>query len=172
MENIILNNKLNWDALLKAEQRPALFPAAEELFWDDSHISQQMLEAHLNPDLDAASYRHKTIEQTVEWLVSYLKLKNGARILDLGCGPGLYCSRFYRHGLDVVGMDYSRNSIDFAQRYAADNRMDIRYIYQNYLTMDFECEFDAIFLIYCDFGALSDSDRDILLQKVYRALKP
>jgi SAM-dependent methyltransferase len=50
--------------------------------------------------------------------------------------------------------------------------MDIKYIFQNYLTMDYSCEFDAIFLIYCDLGALSDTDRAILLKKIHKALKP
>ncbi len=35
-----------------------------------------------------------------------------------------------------------------------------------------EVSFDAILLISCDFGALSDSERDMLLGKICRALKP
>lgn len=170
--NIIKDNKINLKILAETGEKPILFSAGEKLFWDDPHISQKMLEAHLNPDWDAASRKPEIIDATVDWLVNSLILKKGSRILDIGCGPGLYCTRLYRHGLDVTGMDYSRNSIDYAVRYAAENNMDIRYIYQNYLTMDYEEEFDAIFLIFCDLGALSDIDRDNLLQKVHRALKP
>lgn len=170
--NLILNDSINMELLLNVKKKPDLYSIKDEPFWDDPHISQQMLKAHLDPDWDAASYNHKTINQIVEWQVKYLNLHEGAKILDLGCGPGLYSSRFSQYGLDVVGMDYSRNSISYAKTYAAANGLKIKYIYQNYLTMDYSCEFDAIFLIYCDFGALSDDRRDQLLQKIYKALKP
>ncbi len=171
-ENIIKNNKVNLELLFNAECRPELFSVGEELFWDDPYISKQMLESHLHPTSDGASRNHKTIDQTVQWLVNYLNLKEGAKVLDLGCGPGLYCTRLFQRGYKVVGMDYSRNSINYAVNFATENSMDIQYIYQNYLTMDYSCEFDAIFLIYCDFGALSDSNRDILLKRIHKALKP
>jgi SAM-dependent methyltransferase len=171
-KNLILNDGVNMELLLNSEKKPDLYSACEEPFWDDPYISQQMLEAHLDPNWDAASYNHKTIDQIVEWQVKYLNLQKGNKILDLGCGPGLYSSRFSQYGLDVIGMDYSRNSINYAKRYADKNGLNIQYIYQDYLTMDFSCEFDAIFLIYCDFGALTDYRRDLLLQKIHKALKP
>ena len=171
-QNIIKDNEVNLKLLLDAAKKPDLFSTGEELFWDDPHISQQMLEAHLNPTCDGASYNHKTIDQTVKWLFEYLKLQEGSKILDLGCGPGLYCTRFFQRGLNVIGMDYSKNSISYAVKYATENNMDIQYIYQNYLTMDYSNEFDAIFFISCDFGALSNTNRDLLLQKIHKALKP
>jgi SAM-dependent methyltransferase len=171
-KNLIINNKINMELLLNTVKKPDLYATNDEPFWDDPHISQQMLMAHLNPTWDAASYNHKKIDEIVEWLVQSLPLKQGAKILDIGCGPGLYCSRFSQYGLDVVGMDFSRNSIHYAKEYANSNHLSIEYIYQDYLTMDYSCEFDAIFLIYCDFGALSDCKRDLLLKKIYKALKP
>jgi 2-polyprenyl-3-methyl-5-hydroxy-6-metoxy-1,4-benzoquinol methylase len=171
-QNIIKDNKVDLKLLLDTAKKPDLFSIGEELFWDDPHISQQMLEAHLNPTWDAASYNHKTIDQTVEWLIKHLKLQEGSKILDLGCGPGLYCTRFSQRGLNVTGMDYSKSSIGYAVKNATENNMNIEYIYQNYLTMDYSNEFDAIFFIYCDFGALSDKNRDLLLQKIHKALKP
>ncbi len=172
IQNLIINNKISMELLLNTDKKPDPQTPNEELFWDDPYISQQMLSAHLNPDLDAASYKHETIRQITEWLVKHNNWKEGTRILDLGCGPGLYCTRFAKHGLDVVGMDYSENSIRYAKKFAEENELNIRYIYQDYLTMDFDCEFDAVFMIYCDFGALTNDGRDRLLQKIYRALKP
>ncbi len=172
VNNIISDNKLNLELLLAAQQKPALFPEREELFWDDPYISQQMLKAHLDPATDAASFKHETIDKTVEWIMNYLGLKAGSRVLDLGCGPGLYCTRLHKRGINVTGMDFSKNSIDYADRYAKKNGMDIEYIYQNYLNMNYDNEFDAILLIYCDLGALTDSERDILLMKIRKALKP
>ncbi len=172
LNNIISNNGLNLELLLATQQKPALFPERGELFWDDPYISQQLLKAHLDSATDTASFKHETIDKTVEWIVDYCGLKAGSRVLDLGCGPGLYCTRLHKRGINVTGMDFSRNSIEYADRYAKENGMDIEYIYQNYLNMDYENEFDAILLIYCDLGALTDSERDILLGKVRKALKP
>lgn len=171
-KNLIVNDKLNIELLFNSLKKPILDAPNDMPFWDDDYISQQMLNAHLNPDWDAASYNHKTIDRIVEWQVKYLNVKKGTKILDLGCGPGLYSTRFCQHGLDVVAMDYSRNSIRYAKNYAEINGLNIQYVYQDYLTMEYTEEFDIIFLIYCDFGALPDYKRDLLLQKIHKALKP
>ncbi|MEK3901427.1 MULTISPECIES: class I SAM-dependent methyltransferase [unclassified Paenibacillus] len=92
----------------------------------------------------------------------------GSRILDLGCGPGLYTKRLSEQGYNVTGLDFSSRSIAYAQE--QDTRS--RYIYQNYLELDYSEAFDMITLIYCDYGALTQSERYTLLGKLHRALKP
>lgn len=47
-----------------------------------------------------------------------------------------------------------------------------KYLYQNYLEMDYTEEFDVITLIYCDYAALIPDERKKLLSKIYCALKP
>lgn len=158
--------------LIELQQKPEPFTPGEALFWDDPHISAQMLEAHLNPDIDAASRRPDTIDCSVKWLIETLELQVGDSILDLGCGPGLYASRFARAGLQVTGVDYSRRSLEYASKYAEENNLEIAYRYQNYLELNDENEYEAAFLIYGDFCPLSPEQRARLLQNVYRALKP
>lgn len=158
--------------LIDLQEKPAPFTPGEPLFWNDPHISKQMLDVHLNPDVDAASRKAVTIDCIVEWLTKTLRLKSGASLLDLGCGPGLYTSRFARAGFRVTGVDYSRRSIDYATNYASDNNLNITYRYQNYLELDDENLYDAAFLIYGDFCPLSPEQRKRLLQNVSRALKP
>ena len=153
-------------------QKPALFTPGEELFWDDPHISEQMLAAHLNPDTDQASRRPATIEASVAWIIQELGLKSGDCVLDLGCGPGLYAARLAQHGLRVTGVDYSRRSIAYAQDFARQNGLDIDYRYQNYLELAYENCFDATLLIFGDFCPLSPAQRAELLTNVSRALKP
>ena len=158
--------------LIELQQKPAPFTPGEALFWNDPHISTQMLKVHLDPDVDAASRKPETIDRSVKWLIETLGLKAGASILDLGCGPGLYASRFARAGLQVAGVDYSRNSIDYASRYASEEKLEIVYRYQNYLELEDENQYDAAFLIYGDFCPLSPEQRSMLLKNIYRALKP
>jgi len=147
-------------------QKPALWQRSYELFWDDEHISKGMLEAHLNPNWDAASRKHSYIDRSVKWLESIIP--SGSKILDLGCGPGLYTKRLSDAGYDVTGMDYSRRSIAYANEHDAKTK----YICQNYLVMDYTEAFDVITLIYCDYAALIPDERKTMLSKIHRALKP
>lgn len=57
--------------------------------WTDAHISKQLLNVHLNPDIDLASRKKASIESTVNWILNSVNLEK-MNILDLGCGPGLY----------------------------------------------------------------------------------
>lgn len=158
--------------LLQLQQKPAPFEPGEPLFWNDPHISAQMLKVHLNPNIDAASRTHETIEQSVRWISEALALKTNDAVLDLGCGPGLYASRFARAGLKVTGVDYSRSSIDYAIRYAHEQNLDVQYRYQNYLELEDDGLYDAVLLIYGDFCPLDPRQRSRLLSNVRRALRP
>ena len=158
--------------LIELQHKPEPFTPGEPLFWDDLHISSQMLQCHLDPNIEAASRRPETIDRAVLWLIDTLSLKAGDSLLDLGCGPGLYASRLARAGLQITGVDYSRRSIAYATEYANENHLDILYRYENYLDLQDENQYDAALLIYGDFCPLSPEQRSRLLQNVHRALKP
>lgn len=160
------------ETLQRLQEKPEPFTPGEELFWDDPYISAQMLKTHLDPNLDLASRRPETIQQSVEWLVSALGLQAGDHVLDLGCGPGLYAARLAEKGLRVTGVDYSRRSIEYAKQFARQHNLDIQYRYQNYLTLEDENQYDAALLIFGDFCPLAPAQRSQLLSNVRRALKP
>jgi SAM-dependent methyltransferase len=160
------------NSLLSLMERPALFEPGEPLFWNDPHIARQMLKAHLDPAHDAASRRPEMIEKTVNWIVSHLHLAPGAAVLDLGCGPGLYATRLAEQGMRVTGIDYSQNSIDYARRTSRERQVAITYLCQDFLTIDYEAQFDLILQVYGELCVFSPAVRDELLQKVHRALKP
>jgi SAM-dependent methyltransferase len=92
-------------------------------------------------------------------------------LLDLGCGPGLYCERFARAGLRVTGIDLSHRSIDYARKRAATQNLAIDYIHGDYLEMGHRDTFDAAVLIYGDLCTLAPEPRDRLLRAVHAALK-
>jgi SAM-dependent methyltransferase len=165
MKNIIAQ-------LIDLQHRPEPFTPGEPLFWDDPHISSQMLQFHLDPNIEAASRSPETIDRSVIWLMDALSLKAGDSVLDLGCGPGLYAYRLARAGLQVTGVDYSRGSVEYASGYANANHLDITYRYENYLDLQDENQYDAALLIYGDFCPLSPEQRSRLLRNVHRALKP
>lgn len=153
------------------KERPLLYEPSTAPFWDEEHISECMLKAHLDPEQDGASRRHDFIDRSAKWIAQYCGGSQRMRLLDLGCGPGLYAERFCRAGFDVTGLDYSRRSISYAREHAKAEKLQIEYLCQNYLEMDYREEFDAAVLIYCDFGVMPPEDRKVLLKKLYRALK-
>jgi SAM-dependent methyltransferase len=171
--NLIFNSgSLNLELIKLFQEKPVPFTPGEELFWDDPHISKQMLSAHLDPTHDLASRKPETIERSVAWIIEILELSPEDAVLDLGCGPGLYTARFAQQGLQVTGVDYSRRSIDYATYYAREHNLDICYRYQDYLTLEDSQEYDVVLLIFGDFCVLAPDKRDRLLKNVLRALKP
>lgn len=157
--------------LLETIKKPALYEKGNAGMWEDDHISRHLLELHLNQDCDAASRKRVTIENTVRWIETHLDGSQKS-ILDLGCGPGLYCELLAGHGHRVTGVDFSKRSITYARQSALQKDLKIDYLLKNYLDLSFEGQFDLAIMIFCDFDVLVPVDRTQLLKNIYRALKP
>ncbi|GIO39996.1 hypothetical protein J41TS12_48570 [Paenibacillus antibioticophila] len=124
--------------------KPRLYTPSTGAFWDDEHISKGMLEAHLNPDWNAATRKHDFVNKSVQWIASIARPAQYQKLLDLGCGPGIYAERFRKAGYQVTGIDFSKRSIDYAKEQTLQNKSNIEYRYQNYLTIDYKEQFDVI----------------------------
>ena len=142
-----------------------------ETLWNDPHTSKKMLEFHLDPGAEPASRKHEFIEKSVAWICERLNVGAGTRIADFGCGPGLYAERFAEYNAMVTGIDFSKRSIEYARNVAANKKLAINYLQENYLRFQSQDKFDLITMIYCDFCALSDSQRSVLLDIFSRHLK-
>lgn len=62
-------------------------------------------------------YKNRSEEeanQFVEKCVEVLATKPNETLLDLACGKGRHSVAFAAHGLDVTGVDLSRESIEYA----------------------------------------------------------
>lgn len=154
---------------LISEVKP--YDKGSHMMWTDPYISGNLLEAHINPEEEAASRKPESISATLEWMETQVPAGT-KRILDLGCGPGLYAVELARMGYDVTGYDFSQNSINYANNQAMKEKLTIRYECMNYLDMTAENEFDTIIMIYCDFGVLSVTEQKQLINNIHRALKP
>ena len=158
---------LDLQQIQQSQTPPALFERGKPM-WHDPYIATQMLKFHLDESHDIASRRPELIDKTVSWIMNRLDLQAGMRLLDLGCGPGLYTQRFAKQGLQVTGVDYSQYSIDYAT--AQDTQS--MYICQNYVELDLpDQSFDVVVMIYGDFCVLTNGERDNLLAKVHQLLK-
>lgn len=151
---------------------PTIYEESDGAFWDDEHISKYMLEAHLAPECGNASRKQDEIRNSVNWISEICNGGTNKKLLDLGCGPGIYAELLSEKGFRVTGIDFSRRSIDYATESSKKNNLEIMYHYQNYLDINYKEEFDVVILIYCDFGVLSPENRKLLLKKIHQALKP
>lgn len=170
MKKDVLLEKL-FECIADSVKKPDLFQPGEPLFWDDAHISKSMLKAHLNSDVDGASRRLQIIDKTVDHLINSSILKPRNKVLDLGCGPGLYSNRLCQKGLVVTGIDISRRSIEYAQKEAAALQLDINYICGNFLDISYEKTFDSVLQIYGELSTFCDETRNRLLAIIHKALK-
>lgn len=157
---------------MSARPEPFSFSTSEEL-WADPHISEQMLRFHLDGTVDLASRTAPFIERSLGWITQLISLGNaaGARVLDLGCGPGLYANPLAQAGAEVVGVDFSERSLRHAE---ASTEASIRptFVHGDYLQVDIPGTFDLILLAMWDFGALSPTQRQTLLERVHGWLRP
>ena len=154
-----------------AVKRPALFEKSTVAFWDEPYISEQLLAAHLNPETDGASRTLATIEKTVAHLTETGLLKPDDHVLDLGCGPGLYCSRLSQFGVRMTGIDFSRRSIEYARSKAQEQGLAIDYVHGNFFDINYDEAFDSVLQVYGELCTFSDEERDRLLRMVHKALK-
>ena len=162
-----------YEQLERINRRPELYACRtiEEL-WTDPHISEQMLRYHLDPAVDAASRSAEIIERSVAWMVGAFALGDGARVVDLGCGPGLYANALARAGATVTGVDFSSRSLAYAREVAERDALPARYVHANYITWSPEDRFDLALMIYRDYGAMAPDDRRQLLNRVRAMLEP
>jgi SAM-dependent methyltransferase len=131
-----------------------------------------MLKYHLDPDKDLASRNHAFIERSVAWLIERFHLGNGKRVLDLGCGPGLYSNAVAESGASVTGVDFSRSSLAFAVSEAESRGLEVDYRHGNYLELEVLGAFDLVLLIFGDFCPLGPDQRRSLLGRVKKWLRP
>ena len=149
---------------------PFEFYTASDL-WTDEHTSEQMLKFHLNEDIDVASRNAAFINRSVEWMVSYFRIGAGTKIADFGCGPGLYTTRLAKIGADVVGIDFSKRSIEYAREAATREGLSIHYVNQNHLEFETDERFELVLMIMCDFCVLSPAQRKLMLSKFHALLE-
>ena len=120
----------------------------------------------------------KGTDQEVDFLVDRLALEPGARILDVGCGPGRHAHALGLRGFEVVGVDISERFVALA-RENAPNGAAVRFERADARALGFESEFDAVISLCQGAFGLSggagvvslDPDRAVL-DGMARALRP
>jgi len=101
-------------------------------------------------------------------LVSHLKLKKDAHILDLACGKGRHSVYLNKIGYQVTGVDLSKNSIAFARQF---ENKDLHFKVHD-MRLPFPEMYDAIFNLFTSFGYFDDDKTNIkVLKNIENSLK-
>jgi len=151
---------------------PVPWAEGEKIPWDDQRFSRRMLQEHLSQDHDWGSRRFSIINRHVKWIFQYLLNKRSGRILDLGCGPGLYTFRLAAIGCECKGIDFSPASIEYAIAQAGTMQVKPDYVLDNIKTAEYGSDFDLVMLLFGEFNVFSPEDAAKILEKSFNALKP
>ncbi|MCK4513803.1 MAG: methyltransferase domain-containing protein [Spirochaetaceae bacterium] len=169
--NLISNNTLDIERLHALTRRSPLYQRSEHFIWTDDHVGREMLRFHLDPSIDSSSLKHSTIDAQVRWIAERVGQASGTALLDIGCGPGLYCERFHGLGFRVTGVDFNRHSLEYANRRALEHQLPISYEFMNYIELPYREQYDVVTLINRDFCALTATERNQVLRAVFRSLR-
>ena len=129
-----------------------------------------MLEEHLSQEHDAASRRGPTIDRQVAWIHEALLGGRPTRVLDLGCGPGLYTARLAALGHTCVGIDVSPASIEYARAYAAKHALDCRYVLGDVRDVDLGADHGLILCVFGEINVFRPADAGAILRRAGQVL--
>jgi SAM-dependent methyltransferase len=148
---------------------PAPWAEGEKIPWNDPGFSRRMLQEHLSQKHDAASRRTGKIKKHVDWIHNFILGGKASRILDLGCGPGLYTARLAALGHVCHGIDFSPASIEYAVKHAP---AGCTYTLGDLRITDFGAGFDLVMLIFGEFNVFRPGEAKLILEKACGALNP
>jgi SAM-dependent methyltransferase len=158
--------------IIRRQPVPEPWAEGEKIPWHDPDFSRRMLKEHLSQEHDAASRRFEIIDQHVEWIHRQVLRGRPTRVLDLGCGPGLYAHRLAGLGHACVGIDFSPASIAYATDQAEASGLDCTYLQEDIRTADYGHAYGLVMLVFGEFNVFRPRDARSILEKAHRALLP
>jgi len=151
---------------------PIPWSEGDNIPWNDPGFSARMLDEHLSQAHDAASRRTEKIERHIAWIHAEALGGKTGKLLDLGCGPGLYASRLARLGHQVTGVDYSPASIHYAQELALEENLACDFIHADIREAEYGHAYQAAMLIFGELNVFRPMDIRSILRKIHTALEP
>lgn len=153
---------------------PQPWSEGDNIPWNEPGFSSRMLREHLSQAHDAASRRFETIDRHVCYIHERVLGGKSSRILDLGCGPGLYAERLARLGHTVRGIDFSPASIEYARENAAKEGITCAFELADVRQADYgqDGSLDLVMLLYGEFTVFRPADAQTILRKARAALRP
>ncbi len=115
-------------------------------------------------------------KREVEFIIKYLKPKEGALFLDCPCGYGRHLIELAKKGFRVTGIDINKPFLEHGLQESAKLNLNshANFFEMDMLKMNFsENSFDFAINMFTSFGFFeSDTDNEIVLSNFYKVLKP
>ena len=148
-------------------KKPTPFSLGNMNLWDNKYIAQNVLKKHLNYDINSGSRNLETIYKTVDWINN--KFVNAVKILDIGCGPGLYATPFMHKGFIYTGIDISQYQIEYAKKHNS-NKNKIKFYQADFHDWAFDDKYDIVLLLYGIYSFYPKKERIELLKKIRNSI--
>ncbi len=114
------------------------------------------------------SHTRKFFWRELEFLKKYIK--NGDKILDVGCGNGRLFDMFEDTNIKYTGIDFSKELIEIAKKERGDRAT---FMHADALSLPFkDNSFDTVFSIAVLHHIPSKENRMKFISEIYRVLKP
>jgi len=111
-------------------------------------------------------------EEEIGHLVDLLKLSEGAKVLDLCCGPGRHSVALAKRGFSVTGVDRSSRFLRAARKRAAATNVDMEFIQEDARRFRRKNAFDVVINLYTSFGYFEAPGENVrVLRNVYASLR-
>ena len=151
---------------------PEPFSEGSKIPWNDPDFSQRMLQEHLTDRHNLASPKAANIECHVNWIHNVVLGGEQTRILDLGCGPGLYSSRLGKLGHGCTGIDFGPASVEYARKQESVDKVGCEYVFGDLRNTDFGESYGLVMMLHGEMNTFSHREIRDILRKAFNALTP
>jgi SAM-dependent methyltransferase len=145
--------------------------AGYKIPWHEPGFSRRMLREHLSQAHDLASRRTEWIDRQVDWVHRRVLRERPARVLDLGCGPGLYSHRLAALGHACRGVDFAPASIDYARRHRPPGS-SCEFDLADLRSAAFPGPYELAMILYGEVNVFSPSEVRSILRRAVASLVP
>lgn len=149
--------------LIERTEPPEPWLEGDNIPWHEQGFSERMLLEHLSQDHDAASRRTEKIDRQVGWIHDALLAQAPTRLLDLGCGPGLYTMRLAASGHECTGIDYSPAAVAFAREQASAHGLSCDYIEGDVREATYGGPYGLVMMLYGELNVFTPEDAGLVL---------
>lgn len=109
----------------------------------------------------------------VDHILKLLKVKPGAAVLDLCCGPGRHTVELASRGFKVTGVDRTRDYLADAHKLARRRKVDVEFVLADMRKFRRAGAFDAAINMFTAFGYFKNKADDFrVLKNLYASLRP